>query len=188
MSETQKSLSEHQELTQEAQQHLVNLEALVQFRELHPGIFATIAPKVKAVLTEGDNPIVPVFSEEEIKLKIITEPRRYKYTNENMLPLRQELENIKLGFISIEKYDSKNHGNPIDYFINNYGKYLSPCVIYRRDLWEIDNRLLTQIQNCFYKPPKHRYNDKKDTRGYKNMAELLPNREDEINSLRDVFT
>ena len=68
MSEIEKSTSEvDQELTLEAQQHLMNLEALVQFRELHPEMFETIAPKVKAILTEGDNPIIPVLSEEEIK-------------------------------------------------------------------------------------------------------------------------
>lgn len=95
MSETQKSLSEHQELTQEAQQHLANLEALVRFRELHPEIFAMIAPKVKAVLTKGKNPIIPVLSEEQIKEQILTEPRKNKY-GLVMDPLEQELENIKL--------------------------------------------------------------------------------------------
>ncbi len=103
MSETQKSLSEHQELTQEAQQHLVNLEALVRFREFHPEIFEAIAPKVKAILTEGKNPIIPVLSEEEIKEQIFTKPRKNKY-GLVMDPLEQELENIKLGFLEIEMY------------------------------------------------------------------------------------
>ena len=53
MSEIEKSTSEvDQELTQEAEQHLANLEALVRFQELHPEIFEMIAPRVKAVLTE----------------------------------------------------------------------------------------------------------------------------------------
>ena len=95
MSETQKSLSEHQELTQEAQEHLANLEALVRFRELHPEIFETISPKVKALLTEGEHPLVPVLSEEQIKEQILTEPRKNKY-GLVMDPLEQELENIKL--------------------------------------------------------------------------------------------
>ncbi len=116
MSEIQKSSSEvDQELTQEAQQHIANIEALVQFRALHPEIFATIAPKVKAVLTEGDSPVIPVLSEEAIKEQILTKPRKNKY-GLVMDPLEQELENIKLGFLEIEIYQGARYEHPI------YGK------------------------------------------------------------------
>ena len=170
MSETQKSLSEHQELTQEAQEHLANLEALVRFRELHPEIFETISPKVKALLTEGEHPLVPVLSEEQIKEQILTEPRKNKY-GLVMDPLEQELENIKLWFRDIEKFDPYNSQNETsyDFFIRVYGKYRDAGLIYQADLMWIDNRLLKNLKDYFR---RSRYTkDQANT-----LQEILPSR------------
>lgn len=155
MSETQKSLSEHQELTQEAQQHLANLEALVRFRKLHPDIFEAIAPKVKAVLTEGDNPVVPVLSEEEIKEQILIKPRKNKYGLVMDL-LEQELENIKIGFLKIEMYQGARYEHPvyrkedpIQFFTRVYGKYKEVDCIFQDDLLAIDINLNKALENLF---------------------------------------
>ena len=163
MSELEKSSSESdQELTLEAQQHLVNLEALVRFRELHPKIFETIAPKVKAVLTEVDNPIVPVLSEEAIKEQILTKPRKNKY-GLVMDPLEQELENIKLGFLEIEIYQGSayihpDYGkeSPREFFERVYSRFWSEPktgeyngISYQNDLMLIDQKLLNDIRNSF---------------------------------------
>lgn len=151
MSEIEKSTSEvDQELTLEAQQHLMNLEALVQFRELHPEMFETIAPKVKAILTEGDNPIIPVLSEEEIKEQILMKPRKNKY-GLVMDPLEQKLENIRLELSEIEKFDPYNQAseNSYEFFMRVYGTYRDAGVIYQANLLAIDNRLLKNLKDYF---------------------------------------
>lgn len=169
MSEVQKSFWESdQELTQEAQQHLANLEALVRFRELHPEIFEMISPKVKALLTEGEHPLVPVLSEEQIKEQILTEPRKNKY-GLVMDPLEQELENIKLWFRDIEKFDPYNSQNETsyDFFIRVYGKYRDAGLIYQADLMWIDNRLLKNLKDYF------RYGRNKKHEGQIESLQLL---------------
>lgn len=168
MSETQKSLSEHQELTQEAQEHLVNLEALVRFRELHPEMFETIAPKVKAILTEGDNPIIPVLSEEEIKEQILMKPRKNKY-GLVMDPLEQKLENIRLELSEIEKFDPYNQAGETSYefFMRVYGTYRDAGVIYQANLLAIDNRLLKNLKDYF------RYGRNKKYEGQVESLQLL---------------
>lgn len=178
MSEVQKSFWESdQELTQEAQQHLANLEALVRFRELHPEIFATIAPKVKAVLTEGESPIIPVLSEEAMKEQILTKPRNNKY-GLVMDPLEQELENIKLGFLKIEMYQGSvyihpDYGkeSPREFFERVYSRFWSEPktgeysgIIYQNDLMLIDQKLLNDIRNDFSRKLK------------RNIKDYLPNR------------
>lgn len=176
MSETQKSLSEHQELTQEAQQHLTNLEALVRFRELHPEIFATIAPKVKAVLTEGENPIVPVLSEEAMKEQILTKPRKNKY-GLVMDPLEQELDDIKFGLNDKDieryqgaRYEHLKHGkeDAVQFFNRVYGKYREAECIFQDDLLAIDQKLYRSLVNLL---------DRKDVKDKKygySLADFLP--------------
>ena len=161
MSEIQKSSSEvDQELTQEAQQHIANIEALVQFRALHPEIFEAIAPKVKAILTKGDNPVIPVLSEEEIKEQILTKPRKNKY-GLVMETLEQELENIKIGFLKIEMYQGStyihpNHGkeNPKEFFERVYKKYSDEDIVYQDDLMFIDAKLYHALANYYSKIQK----------------------------------
>jgi hypothetical protein len=171
MSEIQKSSSEvDQELALEAQQHLINLEALVRFRELHPEIFEAIAPKVKAILTEGDNPIVPVLSEEEIKKQILTKPRKNKY-GLVMDPLEQELENIKLELREIEKFDPRNEKGETSYefFMRVYGEYRDANIIYQADLFIIDNKLLTNLKTYYRREKNIEYQ-------IATLQELIPSR------------
>lgn len=123
------------------------------------------------------------FDDIERDQQWLNSPRRNKY-GLVMESLEQQLNDIKLGRLSVEKYDSQRHGNPIDFFETHYGHFCKIRAIYRRDLWEIDNKLLTQIENCFYKPSKD--NDKKDTRGYQSIHELLPSREAEIDKLQTI--
>lgn len=88
-----------------------------------------------------------------------------------MTPLEQELDDIKLGFRQIEKFDPYNSRgeNSYDFFMRVYGRYREENVIYQADLLVIDNRLLKNLKDYFRRNRYTKYQ-------INTLQELLPNK------------
>lgn len=142
---------------------------------------------MKAILTEGDNPIVPVLSEEEIKEQILTKPRKNKY-GLVMDPLEQELENIKMGFMDILRFDPNNskHGNAYRFYRRIYNKYQMAGVVYQDDISIIDPKLLNGLKNFFQRKTKKDINDYLPSRTHKTKKIVKKISDDDIS--KDVLS
>ncbi len=111
--------------------------------------------------------------------KSLTKPRKNQYGVE-MTPLEQEMEDIKLGFKEVPKYNPKVHGNAIDFYLNEYGKFHEAQIITQKNLSHIDKKLVENIRS-YFKNKVSQTTKKKNTRGYSKLAELLPSSVGKIN-------
>ncbi len=99
---------------------------------------------------------------------VINKPRKNKY-GLVMSPLEQELDNIKLGFIDITRFDPDNpkHGNAYRFFRRTYSKYQKAGVVYQDDILIIDPKLLNGLKNFFQRKTKKNINDYLPSRTHK---------------------
>lgn len=108
---------------------------------------------------------------------LIHKRRKNKYGLE-MTDLEQELDDIKLGFREIEKFDSRGNKKEDSYsfFMRVYGKYRQANVIYQADLLTIDKQLLKSLTNFFH---RGRYSEGQIS----TLQDFLPSRSERTNRL-----
>ena len=106
----------------------------------------------ESIVTVGITNLVKQRAQECFGESTLKKPRKNKYGLE-MTNLEQELDDIKLGFREIEKFDSRGNKKEDSYsfFMRVYGKYRQANVIYQADLLSIDKQLLKSLTNFFHR-------------------------------------
>jgi hypothetical protein len=126
------------------------------------------------------------FDDIERDQQWLNSPRKNKY-GLVMEALEQELDDIKLGRLSIESYDPNKHPNAVQFFWDVYKPYIDGKVIYQRDLMSIDARLLNNIKNNFKNRKEVEVDDGNDElKKFCDINSLLPSREYVSESLKQI--